>query len=124
MGGDPHNSIYALGDCAQTLGHAHPCTAQVAERQGRYLATSLGHTPSGKGGGAGGELPPEFEFKGWGMLAYVGGYRAIHDTKLDKSQGEDELATALVVCSRLPISNPASQSVLIRGCSSQSECPD
>lgn len=83
VGGDPHHSIYALGDCAEVLGHAHPCTAQVAERQGRYLAKTLDHAPpSGKG------LPPEFEFKGWGMLAYVGGYRAIHDTKLDKSQGE------------------------------------
>lgn len=80
---DPHQSIYALGDCARIQNHAQPCTAQVAERQGRYLAKSLGHesTPSKY------PLPLEFEFKGWGMLAYVGGYKAIHDTRVDKSQG-------------------------------------
>ena len=80
--GDPHNSVYALGDCAEVQRHAHPCTAQVAERQGRYIAKSLGHVPSPDS-----PTPPEFAFQSWGMLAYVGGYRAIHDTKMDKSRG-------------------------------------
>lgn len=80
---DPHQSVYALGDCAQIRGHAHPCTAQVAERQGRYLAKSVGHTPTPDS-----PDPPEFTFQSWMMLAYVGGYRAIHDTKVGKSQGK------------------------------------
>ena len=81
---DPQQCVYALGDCAHIRGRPHPCTAQVAERQGRYLAQTVGHTPTDKE-----PEPPEFGFQSWGMLAYVGGYRAIHDTKLDKSQGED-----------------------------------
>ncbi len=60
----------------------HPCTAQVAERQGQYLAKALGHVPTSDK-----PLPEEFVFKPWGMLAYVGGYKAIHDTPIDKSQG-------------------------------------
>lgn len=81
--GDPHQCIYALGDCAQVRGHLLPCTAQVAERQGRYLASAMAHTPTTENPSA-----DEFVFKPWGMLAYVGGYKAIHDTQLNKSQGE------------------------------------
>lgn len=81
--GDPHQCVYALGDCAQVRGHHLPCTAQVAERQGRYLATVMAHKPT-----VADPLPDEFIFKPWGMLAYVGGYKAIHDTPLDKSQGD------------------------------------
>lgn len=58
-------------------------SAQVAERQGRYLAKALGHQASA--------TDPEsepFQFKPWGMLAYVGGYQALHDTPYAKSQGE------------------------------------
>ena len=80
--GDPHHSIYALGDCAQVGDHSFPCTAQVAERQGSYLANAMAHTPTDEH-----PLPDEYSFKPWGMLAYVGGYKAIHDTPLDKSQG-------------------------------------
>lgn len=79
---DPHNSVFALGDCTQIRNQPHPCTAQVAERQGRYLASIMGHTPTSDK-----PFPPEFELQTWGMLAYVGGYRAIHDTKLDRSKG-------------------------------------
>ena len=79
---DPHQSVFALGDCAQVRGHPLPCTAQVAERQGRYLAAAIAHKPTDKN-----PLPDEFVFKPMGMLAYVGGYKAIHDTPIDKSQG-------------------------------------
>lgn len=79
---DPHRSIYALGDCAYVRNQAYPCTAQVAERQGKYLASTLSHKPT-----AGNPLPEEFVFKPWIMLAYVGGYKAIHDTPVDKSKG-------------------------------------
>jgi NADH dehydrogenase FAD-containing subunit len=74
--------VYALGDCAQIIDNAHPCTAQVAEKQGRYLAVAMGHSPTSDK-----PLPPPFGFKSWGMLAYVGGYKAIHDIKMDKSKG-------------------------------------
>ena len=64
-----------------------PCTAQAAERQGRYLAQALTDVATKK------EEPKPFVFKPWGMLAYVGGYKAIHDLPVDKSQG-----TCLSLC--------------------------
>ena len=60
----------------------NPSPAQVAERQGRYLARALSHTPSPSS-----PEPEPFVFKPWGMLAYVGGYQALHDTPYDKSHG-------------------------------------
>lgn len=56
----------------------------MAERQGKYLAAAIAHQPTNEN-----PLPPEFAFKTQGMLAYVGGYRAIHDTPIDKSQGNE-----------------------------------
>ena len=79
---DPKGRIYALGDCAQVQGQALPCTAQAAERQGRYLAKALDHIALPEG-----PEPEPFVFKPWGMLAYVGGYKAIHDLPVDKSKG-------------------------------------
>lgn len=80
--GESTGRVYALGDCAQIEGHALPCTAQVAERQGRYLARALCHQPT-----PGRPEPEPFVYKPWGMLAYVGGYQALHDTPYDKSHG-------------------------------------
>lgn len=57
--------------------------AQVAERQGRYLAKALCHQAS-----VDKPEPEPFVFKPWGMLAYIGGYQALHDTPYAKSQGE------------------------------------
>ena len=74
--GDPSGSVYALGDCASNPAHPLPCTAQVAEREGRYLAQALNESD-----------PKPFVFKSSGMLAYVGGYKALHDTPVSKSQG-------------------------------------
>lgn len=34
-------NVYAIGDCARIEGIPLPATAQVAERQGRYLAKTL-----------------------------------------------------------------------------------
>lgn len=80
--GNTKGRVYALGDCAQVMGQTLPCTAQAAERQGRYLASALGHKPTNE------KLEPDaFEFKPWGMLAYVGGYKALTDTPVAKSQG-------------------------------------
>lgn len=77
---DPKGCIYALGDCAHVQDQPMPCTAQAAERQGRYLAEALSDIATNK-------EPKPFVFKPWGMLAYVGGYKAIHDLPVDKSQG-------------------------------------
>ncbi|XP_033628065.1 internal alternative NAD(P)H-ubiquinone oxidoreductase A1, mitochondrial-like [Asterias rubens] len=74
---DDSKSIYAIGDCAEIVGNSLPCTAQVAERQGRYLAKSL--STDGKGS--------EFKHENMGMLAYVGGYKGLTNTPVVKGQG-------------------------------------
>lgn len=84
---DPKRRIYALGDCAHIQGQSIPCTAQAAEKQGRYLARALSDIF-----GPAEREPKPFTFKSFGMLAYVGGYQAIHDLPLDKSKGKDEPA--------------------------------
>lgn len=76
----PVDTVYALGDCAEIAGNALPSTAQVAERQGRWLARYL----SGK------ETEP-FKFQNMGMLAYVGGYSALTDMKLPHSSADIKL---------------------------------
>ena len=83
---DPKGLIYALGDCAYVQGQPLPCTAQAAERQGRYLAEALSHIPSTEK-----PEPKPFVFKPWGMLAYVGGYKAIQDLPVGKTQGKLKL---------------------------------
>ena len=57
------------------------CLFQVAERQGRYLAKQLANIHSGR-------QPDPFVYKPWGMLAYIGGYKALTDTPVAKSQGK------------------------------------
>ena len=52
------------------------CYQQVAERQGRYLAKALSQ-----------EDPPKFQFKHFGMLAYIGEYKALAETPVAKSRG-------------------------------------
>ncbi|XP_033115494.1 internal alternative NAD(P)H-ubiquinone oxidoreductase A1, mitochondrial-like [Anneissia japonica] len=78
--GDETNSIYALGDCADIQGNSLPCTAQVAERQGKYLCESLECSRKG-------ENVKPFVFKNMGMLAYLGSYKALTDTPGVKAQG-------------------------------------
>ena len=64
--------VYALGDCA-TFGDAPlAATAQVAQQQGKYLARALERERRGK------TVKP-FEFHSFGMLAYIGGGRALAD---------------------------------------------
>jgi NADH:ubiquinone reductase (non-electrogenic) len=65
-----HPDVFALGDTAQHQDRALPATAQVAQREGKYLADRFNREAKGK------ELKP-FQFKSQGMLAYVGGRRAI-----------------------------------------------
>ncbi|XP_054714965.1 uncharacterized protein LOC129224525 [Uloborus diversus] len=77
---DDARSVYALGDCAEIESIPLPCTAQVAERQGRYLANLLISLENGK------EQKP-FHFQSSGMLAYIGDYKALTDLPDFKTQG-------------------------------------
>jgi len=72
--------IYALGDCAVVDGHPMPATGQVAEQQGKYLAKAF--RIRAKGG-----VAPPFFYKPMGMLAYVGGNRAVADLPGIKGRG-------------------------------------
>lgn len=78
--GDSGQNVYALGDCAEIEASPLPCTAQVAERQGRYLAKSLNNLEKGQ------DISP-FHFKSAGMLAYIGDYKALTDLPEFKTQG-------------------------------------
>lgn len=75
-------SVFALGDCAELQHAPLPATAQVAERQGRYLAkylNALADEPVAK--------QPAFAFKSSGMLAYVGEYQAVSELPRAKVKG-------------------------------------
>ena len=94
---DPKGRIYAIGDCAHIQSQPLPCTAQAAERQGRYLAHALSLSSQDNP-----ETKP-FVFKPLGMLAYVGGYRAIHDLPVDKSQGRHARSICRVSLGGIPL---------------------
>lgn len=77
---DPSGSIFAIGDCTSILNAPLPCTAQVAEKQGRHLAEILNKsqfTTHSK----------PFQFKSLGMLAYIGDYQAVSDLPEVKLHG-------------------------------------
>ncbi len=70
-------NAYAIGDCASCATPPLPATAQVAQKQGKYLAKMLRRQSRG-------QAPETFTFRSFGMLAYVGGGHALAD--LDKLQ--------------------------------------
>lgn len=74
--GDPSGNSFAIGDCADIKDYSLPCTAQVAERQGRYLANQLN-----------GQMIEPFKFMSSGMLTYIGHYEALSDLPQAKLQG-------------------------------------
>ncbi|GAU93526.1 hypothetical protein RvY_05452 [Ramazzottius varieornatus] len=76
---DPKGSVFSLGDCAYIPEGPLPCTAQVAEREGRYLAKLLNNDDI--------RHSEPFTFKSMGMLAYVGGYKAVTDMPEFKIHG-------------------------------------
>ena len=79
--GLPDGNVYALGDCAYIEENPLACTAQVAERQGRYLAKhfaqELKQDP---------DIKP-FSWRSSGMLAYVGDYQALAEFETSKFRG-------------------------------------
>uniref|UniRef100_A0A0E0LM99 NADH:ubiquinone reductase (non-electrogenic) n=1 Tax=Oryza punctata TaxID=4537 RepID=A0A0E0LM99_ORYPU len=82
--------VFALGDCAGFLegtGRAVlPALAQVAEREGRYLARVMSRIAKQDGGGKAGcagkaELGEPFVYKHIGSMASVGRYKALVDLR-------------------------------------------
>ncbi|OQV13886.1 putative NADH dehydrogenase [Hypsibius exemplaris] len=67
----PEGSVFSIGDCSFISEQPLPCTAQVAEREGRYLAKLLNQSDI--------RTAAPFTFTSMGMLAYVGGYKAVSD---------------------------------------------
>jgi NADH:ubiquinone reductase (non-electrogenic) len=66
------DTIYAIGDCAVLEKSPLPATAQVAQQQGKYLARALNSRMKG-------HTAEPFRYRDLGMLAYVGGNRALAD---------------------------------------------
>lgn len=66
------DGVWALGDCAACGSPPLPATARVAQTQGKYLARALRDRARGR-------EPGPFRFRPVGMLAYVGGGRALAD---------------------------------------------
>lgn len=75
-------SIFAIGDCSYIEAHPYPCTAQVAEREGSYVAKLLGLLAQGKTSNL-----QSFSWKNIGMLAYLGDYQGLADFPTSKLQG-------------------------------------
>lgn len=66
-------TIYAIGDAATIRDEPLPATAQVAQQQGRFLALNLRRHFKGK-------AMKSFHYRHMGMLAYIGGRKALADT--------------------------------------------
>jgi NADH:ubiquinone reductase (non-electrogenic) len=73
-------NVYAIGDCAAAGDPPLPATAALAQQQGKYLAHALRRRIAGR-------EPKPFRFKRFGMLAYVGGGRALADLPYAKWKG-------------------------------------
>lgn len=97
--------VYAIGDCSIIQDDPLPCTAQVAKQQAQYLARilqgrlgSASSTDTVLGPGAANWNPssgpapwgppiPPFRYRPMGMMAYVGGWRAIADIRRHEVSG-------------------------------------
>ncbi|KAF8716903.1 hypothetical protein HU200_026004 [Digitaria exilis] len=84
--------VYAIGDCSGFLESTGkdvlPALAQVAERQGKYLASQLNRVIKAGGGHADSEAEadpgPPFVYKHLGSMATVGRYKALVDLRQSK----------------------------------------
>uniref|UniRef100_A0A0C9RY94 NADH:ubiquinone reductase (non-electrogenic) n=1 Tax=Wollemia nobilis TaxID=56998 RepID=A0A0C9RY94_9CONI len=84
--------VFAIGDCAgfvESTGKPPlPALAQVAEREGKYLAVLLNRLAKQGGGKAGSatdkELGEQFVYKHIGSMASVGRYKALVDLRQTK----------------------------------------
>ncbi|KAI8635035.1 FAD/NAD(P)-binding domain-containing protein [Xylariaceae sp. FL1651] len=70
--------VYSIGDCAVISGRQLPATAQVASQQATYLAKRFNK----------GDVAAEpFRFRNWGVMTYLGSWRAIHQSSADELTG-------------------------------------
>ncbi|OHF00138.1 hypothetical protein CORC01_04546 [Colletotrichum orchidophilum] len=83
---DPNNEgavlpdVYSMGDCSVLENETLPATAQVASQQAKYLAKALNKAAAGP------ESKP-FKFRNLGAMAYLGSWRAIHQSSADEIKG-------------------------------------
>ncbi|KAK1640367.1 pyridine nucleotide-disulfide oxidoreductase-domain-containing protein [Colletotrichum phormii] len=83
---DPKNEgavlpdVYSMGDCSVLEGQTLPATAQVASQQAKYLAKALNKAAAGPEG-------KPFKFRNLGAMAYLGSWRAIHQSSADELKG-------------------------------------
>ncbi|XP_057548870.1 internal alternative NAD(P)H-ubiquinone oxidoreductase A1, mitochondrial-like [Amaranthus tricolor] len=86
--------MYAIGDCAGFLESTGkpvlPALAQVAERQGKYLAKSLNQLGKAGGGRANSaaniDMGEPFVYKHLGSMATIGRYKALVDLRTSKEE--------------------------------------
>jgi NADH dehydrogenase len=78
----PLPDVYAIGDCANIQDQALPATAQVASQQATYLGKRFNAGTSAQGAPT-----APFQFRNWGTMAYLGGWRAIHQNGGDELKG-------------------------------------
>lgn len=72
----PCKSIWAIGDCSAERPQPRPATAQVAQQEGKYVARVWS-----------GKTTEPFRYQYKGMLAYVGGARALVDLPIVRTSG-------------------------------------
>ncbi|KAK2616392.1 hypothetical protein QQS21_000633 [Conoideocrella luteorostrata] len=70
--------VYAIGDCIAVQGAHYPATAQVASQQAVYLGKQLNKSNG---------FAKPFSFRNWGVMTYLGGWRAIHQSDADNLKG-------------------------------------
>lgn len=75
-----YEGIFAVGDCSEIVDYPLPATAQVAQREGYFVAKYLNNLAKGK-------LTKPFRYKDLGMLAYIGSNKALADTPGFKGTG-------------------------------------
>ncbi|GAP86505.2 putative pyridine nucleotide-disulfide [Rosellinia necatrix] len=82
-GNDVLPDVFSIGDCTVVDGQRYPATAQVASQQAAYLARRLNKGDVGTADAA--ALP--FRFRNWGVMTYLGSWRAIHQSSADELTG-------------------------------------
>jgi len=73
-------NVFAIGDCSAREHSPLPATAQVAQQEGKYLAHALRLRVRGR-------TAEPFRYRHLGMLAYIGGRRALADLESFKGRG-------------------------------------
>jgi NADH:ubiquinone reductase (non-electrogenic) len=73
-----YDNIFAVGDCTSMTTGELPATAQVAQQQGLFLAKYFNREM---------KVSESFKYKNLGMLAYIGGHKALADTPQFKGTG-------------------------------------